>query len=154
VVNPIHHLYRHECMPHLEAQLREHFDIEPVGACDPAFIAEMVSQRRLALLDAYGHGSWLTPKPHAFDHVRDLDASRLEHLERGCMAHKVFCQQGLGEVRQTLANGGAEAVILTRPASLADVTRSGCEGVLMPPWTTSFAPKPLTGIVIRDLTMA
>ncbi|MEJ7721533.1 MAG: hypothetical protein WKF58_14350 [Ilumatobacteraceae bacterium] len=41
--------------------------------------------------------------------------------------------------------------MLIRPVSVAEITRTAREGLLMPPKSTFFTPKLRTGFVIRSL---
>jgi uncharacterized protein (DUF1015 family) len=42
-------------------------------------------------------------------------------------------------------------VFVIRPVSLAEIERTGREGLLMPPKSTFFTPKLKTGLVLRSL---
>jgi uncharacterized protein (DUF1015 family) len=46
---------------------------------------------------------------------------------------------------------GASGAVLIRPVSVAEILRTANEGALMPPKSTFFTPKLLTGPVIREL---
>ena len=47
--------------------------------------------------------------------------------------------------------GEADAVVLLRPVSVAQIRAASYAGVRMPQKTTFFAPKPRTGLVFRSL---
>ena len=51
-----------------------------------------------------------------------------------------------------LGRGEAEALFLVRPVALAQVREAAAAGVRLPPKSTSFHPKPRTGLVLRPLT--
>jgi uncharacterized protein (DUF1015 family) len=50
-----------------------------------------------------------------------------------------------------VATGAAQTAVLLRPATVEQIAAIAEGGVRMPPKTTFFAPKPRTGMVIRDL---
>ena len=52
---------------------------------------------------------------------------------------------------QALAAGEAQAAVLVRPVSVAEIERTAREGVLMPPKSTFFTPKLRTGLFVRPL---
>ena len=148
-IEAIHRIYAGIGLDRLRAELAGSFTFEPVtGELGPATLAQMVRDERLVLLDAQGGAEWLVPRPGAFDRVRALDGAWLEHALAGSAA-QVGYQHGLAEVRATLAGGTHTAAVLIRPTSLAEIQRTAREGLLMPPKSTFFTPKLLTGLVIR-----
>jgi uncharacterized protein (DUF1015 family) len=50
-----------------------------------------------------------------------------------------------------LRAGEAEAAVLIRPTSIAEIRRTADERLLMPPKSTFFTPKLRTGLVLRPL---
>ena len=86
----------------------------------------------------------------AFDGIRSLDSARLEHALRD-LSHTVSFQHGVVEVVDVLSQQQANAAILIRPVSVAEIKRTATEGILMPPKSTFFTPKLRTGFVIREL---
>lgn len=110
----------------------------------------MVETGRLVLIGP-GGAEWLTPRDGAFDGVRELDGALLEHALAGSAA-QVDYQHGLDEVLGLVASGEAEAAVLIRPTSLAEIERTAREGLLMPPKSTFFTPKLRTGLVLRPTT--
>lgn len=150
-INAVHRLYRGTRLPDLVARLEVFFDTEPVSTPDAALLGAMVARGRLVLLDAQGRGTWLIPKPGAFDEVPALDGSWLEHVMAGCATTIVSYQHGLGGIRRALADGAADAAILTRPTGISEIQRAAQTGMLMPPKSMLFTPTLLTGLVIRDL---
>jgi uncharacterized protein (DUF1015 family) len=65
--------------------------------------------------------------------------------------HDVTFQHGPENVRRAVAAGEAQAGVLLRPASVAQIEATAHGGERMPPKTTFFHPKPKTGLVFRDL---
>ena len=104
----------------------------------------------LCLVLGDGTARWLRPRPGAFDGVRSLDGAWLEHALAD-IAHTVSYQHGVGHVVGALTSGAADAAVLIRPVSVAEIERTAREGVLMPPKSTFFTPKLRTGLVVRSL---
>jgi len=112
-------------------------------------LGAMADQGFLVLIDR--DAAWrLEPLPGAFDGVRALDGARLEAALEG-VPHQVDYQHGLPEVVAAVRDGRAEAGVLIRPVSVAEIHRTAREGLLMPPKSTFFTPKLKTGFVIRPL---
>ena len=96
-------------------------------------------------------GAWrLEPRPGAFDDVRALDGVWLETALEGVAVQTAY-QHGLDPVLDAVADGRADAAVLVRPVSLAEIERTAREGLLMPPKSTFFTPKLKTGAVLRPL---
>ena len=105
----------------------------------------------LCLVDRDGNGTWLEPRPGAFDGLRALDGAWLEHVLATSDA-EVGYQHGVGEVLELLRDDPSiAAAVLIRPVSVAEIERTAREGLLMPPKSTFFTPKLRTGFVVRDL---
>ena len=150
-VEAIHRVYRDIDRDTLVTALEHGFDLEPAGAVTPTTLAEMEARGCLCLLDRDGEGSWLVPRPGAFDAVRALDGVWLEHLLDGSAA-TVSYQHGVEELHTLLADDpSVTAAVLIRPVSVAEIERTAREGVVMPPKSTFFTPKLRTGLVIRPL---
>jgi uncharacterized protein (DUF1015 family) len=64
----------------------------------------------------------------------------------------VSYQHGVDLVVDAVQSGRAKAAILIRPVSVTEIERTARERLLMPPKSTFFAPKLLTGLVIRTMT--
>ena len=90
----------------------------------------------------------LDPIPGAFHDVRSLDGAWLEHTLGEV---PVSYQHGLAETMAAVDDGRAEAAVLIRPVSVAEIERTAREGLLMPPKSTFFTPKLKTGFVLRSL---
>lgn len=98
-------------------------------------------------------GTWLArPRPETMAATRDLDSSRLDVALAALPDPTVTYQHGVEHVRSAVAAGTAQAGVLLRPATVAQIVGIAHGGERMPPKTTFFAPKPRTGIVFRDLT--
>ena len=110
----------------------------------------VVDRGALCLVHPDGTGTWLTPKPEAFEGVRDLDGALLEHALRDVDVD-VSYQHGVANVVDLVASGAVDAGVLIRPTGIAEIRRTADEGLLMPPKSTFFTPKLRTGLVIRPL---
>ena len=93
----------------------------------------------------------LRPRPEASDDARDLDSSRLDVALAALPPHELRFQHGVGNVRAAVASGTAQAGVLLRPATVAQIEATAHGGDRMPPKTTFFHPKPKTGLVFRSL---
>jgi uncharacterized protein (DUF1015 family) len=150
-VEAIHRVYRGIEREALVAALGTGFDLTPAGPVTTATLAEMDERGALCLLDRDGSGTWLTPKPGAFDGVRALDGAWLEQVLAGSDATVTY-QHGVGELHQALADDDTiTAAVLIRPVGIAEIERTAREGLLMPPKSTFFTPKLRTGLVVRPL---
>ncbi|MGI8937517.1 MAG: DUF1015 domain-containing protein, partial [Iamia sp.] len=58
-------------------------------------------------------------------------------------------QHGVDLVQRAVTGGGADAGLLLRPASVAQIAENARSDERMPAKTTFFHPKPKTGIVFR-----
>ena len=149
-VAAIHRLYTDVSATALLETLASSFtitDAPPIGA---STLATMDKDDCLCFIDSDLNTKWLTPRADAFDGIRSLDSARLEHALRD-LAHTVSFQHGVAEVVEVLSHQQANAAILIRPVSVAEIKRTATEGILMPPKSTFFTPKLRTGFVIREL---
>ncbi len=93
----------------------------------------------------------LRPRPDALAEARDLDSSRLDVGLAALPAHQLSFQHGVDNVRAAVGSGAAQAGVLLRPATVAQIEATAHGGERMPPKTTFFHPKPKTGLVFRSL---
>jgi len=148
-VEAIHRVYDGATPDALRSALAACFELSPAPTPTPAILAEMKALGRLVLLAPDGSATWLTPKPGAFDGVRNLDGALLEHALAGVDGLSVAYEHDLAELTANLsAHTGA---VLIRPTSIDEIRRTATEGLLMPPKSTFFTPKLRTGLVIRQL---
>ena len=131
-------------------KLAESFIISDAPQIGSGTLSTMDKDGCLCFIDGDLQTKWLTPRDDAFDGVRSLDSARLEHALRD-LAHTVSFQHGVTEVVDVLSQHQADAAILIRPVSVAEIKRTATEGILMPPKSTFFTPKLRTGFVIREL---
>ncbi|MEY3691181.1 MAG: hypothetical protein RJB57_836, partial [Actinomycetota bacterium] len=126
------------------------YDASDAGPVSRETLSGMESRGAICLVDDEGHGTYLVPRPGAFDGVRNLDSARLEHA-LGDLISAVTYQHGVNEVLEKVRSGDAGCALLIRPVSLEEIRRTAETGELMPPKSTFFTPKPLTGMVWRPL---
>jgi uncharacterized protein (DUF1015 family) len=93
----------------------------------------------------------LRPRPEAMAGARDLDSSRLDLALAALPPHQLSYQHGVANVHAAVASGAAQAGVLLRPATVAQIEATAHGGERMPPKTTFFSPKPKTGLVFRSL---
>jgi uncharacterized protein (DUF1015 family) len=150
-VEAIHRVYRDISYDDLVAALSVGFDVTPAGDVSPATLAEMDERGALCLVAPDGSGQWLTPRPGAFDDLRALDGLWLEHLLADTSATVTY-QHGVHELHTLMTTDDTvTAAVLIRPVSVDEIERTAREGLLMPPKSTFFTPKLLTGLVVRPL---
>ena len=149
-IDAIHRLYCGIGADQLLDALGRSFDVADAGAVDESAASEMQRRGALYLVRSDGTGAWLRPRPDAFAGVRAIDGALLEHALRDVEV-EVSYQHGIRNVLEVLAAGGADAAVLIRPTSIAEIRRTADEGVLMPPKSTFFTPKLRTGLVVRPL---
>ncbi|MGI9019723.1 MAG: DUF1015 domain-containing protein [Solirubrobacterales bacterium] len=151
--------------------LREHFEIEevPNGRLDPAgtegvgvfgYIDSHLRQGfRLRLKDTARIDELLADRSEAY---RRLDAAILEELilkeALGMSAEDVEAKRGIGYAKsmdEALAtiddDGSYQVAFLLRPTPVDQVRAVAAAGETMPPKSTFFFPKVLTGIVFNPL---
>ena len=156
----------------LAAGIREHFDLEevPTDELDPAGIdgvgvfgyidSHFNRGYRLSLKDPSGLEALLPDRSEAY---RSLDAAILEELilkgALGMTAADVEAKAGIGYARSTaealatIADGSSyQAAFLMRPTPIEQVRAVAEAGETMPPKSTFFFPKVLTGMAFNPLS--
>lgn len=151
-VAAIHRLYKGLDVDAMVGVLENYF--EPVSSVqvDESTLAEIDRVGGICVVDPSGTGLVMRPRPRAFEGVRDLDGLRLEHALGGT-THEVSYQHGVSEVLARLREGEATVGVLIRPVSIDEIRRTAVERELMPPKSTFFTPKLLTGTVLRPMTI-
>lgn len=153
-VRAIHRLYSGVDHGRLRAALEPFFELTEAPIPSLAMLGDLVDKGVLALIGPDGSAQWLTPRDGAFEGVRALDGAWLEHAladlrDSGDLV--TTYEHDLGEVVEAVVSGRAHSAVLIRPVSLAEIERTARERLLMPPKSTFFTPKPLTGLVLRSL---
>jgi uncharacterized protein (DUF1015 family) len=126
------------------------FVVRPVDAVDGDTLARMRDAGVLTLVTR--DGAWsLEPRPEAMRGARDLDSSRLDVALAALPPHELTYQHGVDNVVARVQRGDADAGVLLRPATVAQIVEIAHGGERMPPKTTFFHPKPRTGVVLREV---
>lgn len=146
----IHRIFAETTASEVLDQISDFYDTTPAGPVGPQTLRTMDDKGCLCLVDASGSGTYLTPREERFHGVRNLDSARLEHA-LGDMISRVTYQHGVNDVLARLSDRSATAAVLIRPVSLQEIRRTADTGELMPPKSTFFTPKLLTGMVWRPL---
>lgn len=135
----------------LPALLEPFFEVTATDAGDDASLPALMADAG-ALCLVTREGRWLLrPRPEAMECARDLDSSRLDVGLAALPGHELTYQHGVGQVVDAVESGRADAGVLLRPATVAQITAIAHGGERMPPKTTFFHPKPRTGMVFRSL---
>ncbi|HVK36330.1 MAG TPA: DUF1015 family protein, partial [Microlunatus sp.] len=141
-VAAIHRLY-----DRMYAEFSHTFSLTDLERPTPQTLAAMQDEGFLVLYTR-DRTDRMVPIPGAFEGVRSLDGAWLEHTLGEV---PVRYQHGLAETLAAVDSGAAEAAVLIRPVSVAEIERTAREGLLMPPKSTFFTPKLKTGFVLRSL---
>jgi uncharacterized protein (DUF1015 family) len=149
-IEAIHRLYTDVDAAELRDALARSFDLDPAGPVGRDTLAAMIPRGCLVLVGRDGTGEWLRPRPGAFDGVRAIDGEWLEHALAGTPVSVTY-QHGLDATLAAVRSGAANAAVLVRPVSIAEIERTARDRLLMPPKSTFFTPKLRTGLVLRDL---
>ena len=151
-VGPIHRLL--SGLPDdldLVAALEPFFTVEPFEITGAGTVRRLQAEGALGLVTADRH---LAAAPPARGHGRG-PRPRLQPPRRGPGRHStassVVYQHGVDHIRNAVAKGEAQAGVLLRPVTVAQILEIAHGGERMPPKSTFFFPKPRTGLVFRDL---
>ena len=134
------------------AALEAHFVVLPTEAADDTILDRMDAAGALALITATG--AWLLePRPDTVAAASyDLDSSRLDVALATLPAHQLTYPHGWDLATAAVTKGEADAAVLLRPATVAQIAEVGRARERMPPKTTFFWPKPRTGMVFREVS--
>lgn len=133
------------------ALLEPYFDAVHAGDASDRVVGALESSRSLALVTR--ESSWmLTPRLEAFvDAGTDLETGLVDLAIRAVPEASVAYTAKWQEAMTALSDGDAQAVLLLRPVSVAQISAWAGARRRMPAKTTYFTPKPRTGMVIRVL---
>jgi uncharacterized protein (DUF1015 family) len=137
----------------LAGALDEWFEPAGTAPVDGALPARLVAAGALALvLPSSSDARLLRPRAKTVEAAeKDLDSSRLDVALASLPAHDLTYQHGVGNVAAAVSSGRAQAGVLLRPATVAQIASVARARDRMPPKTTFFTPKPATGLVFRSL---
>lgn len=153
-VGPIHRLVSGASAQQVRAALEAAFDLEPLG--DPGPVTEALAERAVAdggMIFVQEGGAWLARAAGeaASSPEEDLDSSRLARALAALPGAKVTYANNAAEVQEALSSGRADAAVLLRPVTVAQIADVAHARRRMPPKTTFFRPKPRTGMLFRPL---
>jgi uncharacterized protein (DUF1015 family) len=164
VVRPIHRLLSGVGRD-LRARLAEVCTVAPIGpnTADGVrnLVADMDRTASMGLIDSEGL-ALLTPRPEILgpaleelpEPLREVDAARFDAvLDRIGAPSEIDYRNDAVTVAAMVAKGAADAAVLLRPVSVAQIDTVAEAGLRMPQKTTFFQPKPLTGLVFRSLDL-
>jgi uncharacterized protein (DUF1015 family) len=141
----------------LAGALADHFDVTPTLPPDDTVLQRMADAGALALVTRDGTYLLRPTAATAAAAGHHLDSSRLDVAvaalrERGVPVELTF-QHGWDLVAAAVDKGAAQAGVLLRPATVAQIAEVSRGGERMPPKTTFFHPKLATGMVFRSLDL-
>lgn len=146
----IHRLYTNVNANALrDTLLKSYASIASIPA-DKHVLEEMARSAAIALVTDSSEVELFVPRDDANLGDRDLDGARLEQAFVS-LDHTVAYQHGVEHVVKAVRSGEASAGILIRPVPFDEIVRTAERGDLMPPKSTFFTPKLLTGLVIRQM---
>jgi uncharacterized protein (DUF1015 family) len=150
-VAPIHRLLSGLPAGWSPEALSDWFEVSPTTAPDGGIVDRLVNAGGMALV--MRSGTWLLRPRPALDDAAEmaLDSSRVEVVLAAMSGVTVRYQHGWSIAVGAVANEDAEAAILVRPATVAQIAEVARRRERMPPKTTFFTPKPATGMVFRAL---
>jgi uncharacterized protein (DUF1015 family) len=127
------------------------FDTEPAGPVTEATLDLMERRGAMCLVHADGSGTLLLRRgaPHGGHDA--LDSVALEEALAGSPAD-VSYQHGVEQVLAAVRAGAADAAVLIRPVTVAQIERVAHDRVLLPPKSTFFTPKLRSGLLFRTFS--
>ncbi len=134
----------------VEAFRAEHDLVAYEGPADE-LLGTMVTAGSLGLVTA--SGTYLArPRPGTPSAATPLDSSRADTTlgRLGPASHVLRYEHDVPGALAEVGRGDAQALVLCRPATVAQIAATGRGGERIPPKTTFFWPKPLTGMVLRS----
>ena len=157
-VRPIHRLLHGLDGVDVRGALAGTFAVDDVGPNTPDGIASLRRQMRddgaLGLVDRSGL-ALLRPDAEVADEpevLRAVDSTRFDaHVRPMLPGATVTFRSDAAAVAALVEKGAADAAVLLRPVSVAQIRAAAFAGVRMPEKTTFFSPKPRTGMVFRSL---
>jgi uncharacterized protein (DUF1015 family) len=153
----------------LEQGVREHFEVEEVGeeqidpaGADGAGVFGLIGGERRLRLRLRDAGALDAALPDRSPAYRRLDAVILEELilkaALGMTDADIASKRGLGyakgidEALRRVADGQYDCAFILRPTPVEQVREVAAAGETMPPKSTFFFPKLLTGIAFNPLS--
>ncbi len=150
-VRPIHRLLDRVRGVDVRRALGGAFAVVNMGPNTPegvvALRARMREDGALGLVDRPGLALL-----HPTRDAPDVDSTRFDAYVRPALPDaSVTFRSDAGAVAALVEKGAADAAVLLRPVTVAQIRAAAFAGVRMPEKTTFFSPKPRTGMVFRSL---
>ena len=135
----------------LPAAFAKWFDVVRAGPATEVVVGALGDSASLALVTP--DGAWLlTAHPEVYEAAdSDLDSSLVALVDAELPAHTSTHRHSWAEAYGALTAGHAQAAVLLRPVTVAQISEWAAARRKMPPKTTYFSPKPRTGMVFRSL---
>ncbi len=174
-VLPVHRVLPWGCGKNPIERLEAHFDIEriserltaePLGELMRWMEGAAETEHRFGMVTAGGIFRAGTKPGKDLREIdaersetwRSLDVSVIQELGiKSCLDAEEMAREGsikyvtdASEAMEEVAGGRALLAFLVRPTSVAEIERIALQGEKMPPKSSYFHPKPLSGIVIYD----
>jgi uncharacterized protein (DUF1015 family) len=157
-VRPIHRLLHGLHGTDARRALTGAFTVVEAGPNTPEGIVQLRARMRddgaLGLVDRSGL-ALLRPTLDVtdFDEIlRDVDSVRFDtHVRPALPGATATFRSDAAAVAALVEKGAADAAVLLRPVTVAQIRAAAFAGVRMPEKTTFFSPKPRTGMVFRSL---
>ncbi len=151
-VGPIHRTLRG--LPEgtdLPKVLGRWFDVVHAGPASDRVVGALDASSSLALVTA--DDAWLlTPRPETYEAAGgDLDSNLVDLALKELPPHELSHRHSFDEALSAVRSGEAQAAILLRPVTVAQIAEWAAARRRMPPKTSYFSPKPRTGMVFRRL---
>lgn len=135
----------------LVAAFSRWFDAVRAGPAVPRVVGALGDSGSLALVTT--QDAWLlTPRTESYEAAgNELDTGVVGLVLADLPEHAVAYHHSWREACSTLGDGAAQAAVLLRPVSVAQIAEWAAARRKMPPKTSYFSPKPRTGMVFRRL---
>ena len=150
-VRPIHRLLGGlpDGFPLVDA-LATAFVLEGAGAPTDELLSRMTAEGALGLV-LPGRAYLLRPRPGLDAGDELADSERLETALGALPAHETGYNPDIANVLALVDKGEAQAGLLLRPATVAQIAAAARAGRRLPQKSTFFYPKPRTGMAFRQL---
>jgi uncharacterized protein (DUF1015 family) len=127
------------------------FEVVEAGPADGQMLGAVAESNALALVTR-GSVWLLTPRPEAYEAAgSDLDSSVVALAVEGIDGTTTMHHHDVPAAIAALEEGDAQAAVLLRPVTVAQIGDWAHGRRRMPPKSTYFFPKPRTGMVFRPL---
>jgi uncharacterized protein (DUF1015 family) len=148
-VRPIHRLITAPSTSQLTNALARFFTFQPANltttASESGPVLIVVDRNREEMRFV------LEPKAAAFAPEINLDSQRIRNALADVTEATMSFHHDVVTVHEAVKSGSAQAGILLRPATVAQIRAVADSRTRMPPKTTFFYPKPRTGVVFRPV---